>query len=1806
MPQTRPPLRLLAEILGIVALAELAVMLVLPQLATDLSPTLSGILDVALLVLLAAPATYWRCTRALPEFSEAGDTLPAASASHPLLIPFVVQLLGLGLTVSLLIWIQHKNTEDAHTRFETLADRVQAEVAHRLELPLMTLRGARGAFAASDDITRDEFQALVQAGNTAAESRGVSALGFIEHVPRERLERFIRTERAGLRTFGVDSTDTSARDLYVLKYIEPQEPNSTLLGHDFGQDVVLREAMDQAIDTALPVLSEPVLLMQDNLAQGFFYFVPLYRKGLPRDTLAQRKEALQGLLVSTIVIQDLFEGISEAADRLLQVQIHDGAQVNTQRRIYDSVLPDVSADKHPIMQTRIVSTGRRTQALRMTSSTERLVPGGQSELIVTALVGTLASTLLAVSVWLLASGRSRAQRMAQRMTADLDRLARVAQSTHNAVTIGDAKGRIIWVNEGFTRMTGYTLDEARGKTPNELLGSDKTSPDVLQGLHEAMAQGRAHRAEVINRAKDGHEYWVDTEVQPTFDAHGALKGFMEIGTDISALKQTQRKLESAVRETQVLLSAMEYQTIVSVSDRQGCITEVNEAFCDISGYSREELVGQNHRIIKSGMQPKAFWESMWATISTGSSWRGDICNRAKDGQLYWVDSIITPFIGDDGLVEKYVSIRTDITARIRDAQRLAELTDRMTLAIEGGSDGLWDWMDITQDEQWWAPNFYALLGYTPDEMPARSSNYIALIHPDSVPVSQAAWRDAFAGKRPYDVELQLRTKSRGYRWFRTRAKVHFDAQGRATRMSGATQDIHDHKLAQLALSESQAFLERMGQVAGVGAWSYDLKTQRLHWSRQTRRIYDVDDLYEPTLEGATQFYAPEGRAIFEAAVHNAIQHGKSWDLELPFVTATGRSIWMRTVGTVEMSSAQPVMLSGAVQDVTERRQRDESLHLLELCISRIKDSILITDASDVHASGPHIVFANQAFEALTGYSQAEILGQTPRLLQGPDTDSATLNRIRLAVDRGESINEELLNYGKDGTPYWIEISLSPVRSASGTVTHFVAVERDVTARRRADAELRDALERAKQASVSKSQFVANMSHEIRTPMNAILGLLKLLQSTDLTARQLDYVGKTEGAARSLLGLLNDILDFSKVEAGKMTLDPRAFAVDKLLRDLSVILSANLGAKNVEVLFDVDPQLPAALVGDDMRLHQVLINLGSNAIKFTAQGEVTLRLRCLERTEHEVLVGFAMQDSGIGIAPENQAHIFSGFSQAEASTTRRFGGTGLGLAISSRLVGLMGGSLALDSSLGQGSTFHFKLRMPIAQAPLAAAVPADLNILVVDDNAASRHVLCAMVTSLGWKAQAAESGEQALDCVRQRQSQGQPKFDAAFLDWAMPGVDGWTTGLRLRALMGSVPMPIFIMVSARGRELLTQRSALEQAQINGFLVKPATTSMLRDAVMDHRSGAATAHAEPQKAAQPQRLTGMRLLVVEDNKINQMVARGLLQQEGAEVVLADDGERGVQAVRNAQPPFDAVLMDVQMPVMDGYTATRVIRQELQLHSLPIIAMTANAMASDRAACLEAGMDDHVGKPFELDHLVATLHRLVVRTQEAKAPEVPPPAAPAAAPTPTNPDPDHWDVRGALERMGNDVATYGAVLHSFARDMAQWPHQLEQAHQQADTAAVLRALHTQKGLAATVGARALAATLQALERAVKADTPGLSLADVCEQLHTAVQRAQSELTPLLQRYDASTLPALPDSTPVTGEQVVRQHALLMELRDLLRSSDLRALSVAATLRPLLVGAEAEQAQALDAALQTFDFPRAAQLCEEALARTASHLNP
>jgi len=849
---------------------------------------------------------------------------------------------------------------------------------------------------------------------------------------------------------------------------------------------------------------------------------------------------------------------------------------------------------------------------------------------------------------------------------------------------------------------------------------------------------------------------------------------------------------------------------------------------------------------------------------------------------------------------------------------------------------------------------------------------------------------------------------------------------------------------------------------------------------------------------------------------------------------------------------------------------------------------------------------NDRWALTIGHSSEELGPTTIDTLQSrihPDDLTRAMALLKRHF-KGESAGFELefRVRHKDGHWVWVlDRGKLFSRTADGRPRWMAGTRMDISERKQAEAELVRATEAAEEASNAKSQFLANMSHEIRTPMNAILGMLALLRKTELNPRQADYAVKTEGAARSLLGLLNDILDFSKVEAGKMTLDPHPFRIDQLLRDLSVILSANVGAKDVEVLFDIDPALPRHLMGDAMRLNQVLINLGGNAIKFTSSGEVVISVLVLERTAEAVTVEISVRDTGIGIAPANQERIFSGFTQAEGSTTRRYGGTGLGVVISRRLVGLMGGELRLESALGRGTRFHFRLTLPVAvkaenEAQILALPAAPLRALVVDDNPTACEVLERMGRSLGWAIDVANSGEQALELLPARAAAG-VAYQAVFVDWQMPGLDGWETSRRIRELGLIGEAPVVVMVTAHGREMLAQRSDAEQAMLDGFLVKPVTASMLFDAIVDARGGHATLHQQNRSSARgKQRLPGMRLLVVEDNLNNQQVARELLEGEGAQVQIANHGREALEAIAAASTQFDAVLMDLQMPVMDGFTATSRIRTDLAMLSLPIIAMTANAMASDREACLAAGMNDHVGKPFDLNHLVRVLRKQTGRrdmpeaiagADAGAAAERSPPAVleerAAAAGV---------QLAAALDRLGGKRDVYQSLLRRFAADLAGMPDRLRAHVAQNDIESASRLLHSLKGLAATLGATALATAAGEGEKQLVRGAASTPCAAVVERNCAAMIAAGPGLAELLRALQATEAPkAAPAGAPDAD-------ALRAELRLIaghLRNADMAATDAMAGLRRRFGESLGEQLRPLDEAIGTLDFEGALRLCNE-----------
>ena len=551
------------------------------------------------------------------------------------------------------------------------------------------------------------------------------------------------------------------------------------------------------------------------------------------------------------------------------------------------------------------------------------------------------------------------------------------------------------------------------------------------------------------------------------------------------------------------------------------------------------------------------------------------------------------------------------------------------------------------------------------------------------------------------------------------------------------------------------------------------------------------------------------------------------------------------------------------------------------------------------------------------------------------------------------VGRELEGLDKDGRSFPIELTVTEVSHHDQRL--FIGLLRDITARKRVEEATLRARLAAEEASKTKSDFLANMSHEIRTPMNAIIGMTHLAQRTDPTPKQKNYLSKIDNAAQSLLGIINDILDFSKIEAGKLELEHTTFSLDYVLTNLADIVGHKAEQKSLEIVYSVARDVPRHLIGDPLRLGQILINLVSNAIKFTETGEVIVKIRL--RDTNELL--FSVQDTGIGMQPNQLANLFQSFNQADSSITRRYGGTGLGLAICKQLCELMGGSISVESEHGTGSTFHFSARFTIATDGPQIAARIGLNdllqkrVLIVDDNIIARDVLTAMLRANGLTTKAARSGEEALLMLGEA-SAADESFDLVLMDWRMPGIDGIEASRRIKADPALSHTPAILMVSAFGREEMMDDS--ESSALDGYLIKPVNESHLIDTIARMFSKEVVA-VFPKRPPIPKNaarnLEKRKVLLVEDHEINRELATELLTDLGILVTVAINGREGVDLI--AKEPFDLVLMDIQMPVMDGLTATRLIRADNRFLALPIIAMTAHAMSSDCEKSLNAGMND-----------------------------------------------------------------------------------------------------------------------------------------------------------------------------------------------------------------------------------------------------------
>ncbi len=841
-----------------------------------------------------------------------------------------------------------------------------------------------------------------------------------------------------------------------------------------------------------------------------------------------------------------------------------------------------------------------------------------------------------------------------------------------------------------------------------------------------------------------------------------------------------------------------------------------------------------------------------------------------------------------------------------------------------------------------------------------------------------------------------------------------------------------------------------------------------------------------------------------------------------------------------------------------RKHRDNLEELVEARTAELNNSQkrlaqiidFLPDPTWVIDCDGRVVTWNRAMEKLLGIKAEEMVGKDnyeyalpfynerrPVLIDLVREWDAGYEKEYLSVKKEEDIlisESYHPHLGKDGM--YLSATAGLLYDAEGEIVGAIESLRDITESKRMQEELEQAKQAADDANKAKSDFLANMSHEIRTPMNAVIGMTHLALKTKLDAKQQDYLAKIQSSANSLLGIINDILDFSKIEAGKLDMEAVEFNLEDVLDNLANLVTVKAQEKeDLEVLFSTAQDVPRFLVGDPLRLGQVLLNLANNAVKFTDSGEIVVSTEMVNEIDNRVMLKFSVIDSGIGLTPDQIARLFQAFTQADTSTTRKYGGTGLGLTISKRLVEMMGGEIWAESEAGNGSTFSFTaafekgLEKEKKQVELSADLH-NLNVLVVDDNATSRQILQDMLESFSFRVSLAASGQEGLAEI-EKSLDGEP-FDLVLMDWKMPGMDGIEASRQILVHPKLDTPPAIIVVTAYGREEIMRK--VDQLGLDGFLIKPVSPSVLLDNIMYALGQEKAGQTQPtqlqdQETERLMHFRGAHVLLAEDNEINQQVAKEILEAAGLMVDLADDGKQALEAVQNNE--YDVVLMDIQMPVMDGYEATRKIREwegerrnaevgmrnaETEVRGkrpentdqqpvardqgpVPIIAMTAHAMTGDEQKSLDAGMNGHVTKPIDPQQLFAALRQWIPSAENRGQTSTTQPQTLAETPRETSQqitepistttaqddfpqDMPGFDLAAGLQRLQGNRKLYKKLLRDLATHYAAVPGEIRAALDTDDMNQAHHLVHSLKGVAANLGATDLQAAAIEMEKLVK----------------------------------------------------------------------------------------------------------------------------
>ena len=1051
-----------------------------------------------------------------------------------------------------------------------------------------------------------------------------------------------------------------------------------------------------------------------------------------------------------------------------------------------------------------------------------------------------------------------------------------------------------------------------------------------------------------------------------------------------------------------------------------------------------------------------------------------------------------PIFDDDGNITQMIEYSLDITDRKKAENSMRKSEERSQSLLEAAPEGM---VIVDQNHTIIQVNEQTekMFGYNRVEIVGKP---IELLVPEALREAHIPKRDSYL-KRPelrkmglnFELEAQHKTGSR----FPVDVGLSPIETEDGIVIVSSVRDITDRKSAEERIKQSEERLIIATENAGIATWEWYAYDDSNICSKKYTEIFGIKTGTRSVSQIINQRIHPDDRQFSEGAWKKLIDgETDTYKLEFRYKKPDKDEYrWLFEAGKVIETDddGNIVKVIGINQDITDRKLAEKEIRQSEERFKIATESARI--ATWEWSAKEDRIHGSPMYVELFGFDPLfENVTELWQQRMHPDDRETAFREWNEHLNGSTEMYLTEFRYRKpEDTDYKWLYGAGKVteRDSDDNPLIMIGINQDITERKLAEIELAKAKETAEEATRAKSNFLANMSHEIRTPMNAIIGLSHLIQKTELSRKQKDYISKIYGSAHNLLGIINDILDFSKIEAGKLSMEIINFDIHEVFDNLGSMISEKAQAKNLELVFHVSTDIPATLTGDPLRLGQVLLNLANNAIKFTEAGEIAVTAELLDKTDEKVTINFLVRDTGIGLTKEQSGKLFQAFSQADTSTTRKYGGTGLGLSISKRLAEMMGGGIGVDSIHGEGSTFYFTGVFKYSTQKKREIIPVEinnLNVLIVDDNAASREVLTEYIEDFSFKATAVDNGQEAIQLIRKNRTEKRENFKLVLMDYSMPGLNGFQTAHKINELLNPEDRPKYILVTGFGRDEILK--GIDESGFEGFILKPVNQSLLLNTIM-HAFGHEQEDDKKSRTddypAGFEKIRGAQILLTEDNEINQQVAGEVLEGEGFFVDIANNGQESFEMIQKKE--YDIVLMDLQMPVLDGYKASKKIRELDNFENLPIVAMTADAMAGVREEVLSVGMNDYITKPIEPNELWKTLTAWI-KPEERELPDnfIPESKADDEFNLPEIPG---IDIQGGIKRVGGNLKLYIKLLRQFAEDFADIEKNIRALIESNDLDAAVRETHTIKGVSGNIGAKELQELSADLEASLKdAESP------------------------------------------------------------------------------------------------------------------------